>query len=71
MSRPFRSTEGSQTFDFALRRDQNQLSGIVVLPDGKPAPGAEVLVDTRELGWLMQAGHFDPRVNAATTHIRA
>ncbi len=62
-SRGFRATEGNQTFDFALKRSQNQLPGTVVLPDGKPAPGAEVLVDTRELGFVMEAGHFDRRAN--------
>ena len=62
-SRGFRATEGNQTFDFALKRSQNQLTGTVVLPDGKPAPGAEVLVDTRELGFVMEAGHFDRRAN--------
>lgn len=62
-SRAFRATEGKQTFDFALKRSNEQLSGVVLLPDGKPAPGAEVLVGTEEMGWLMQAGHFDPRAN--------
>jgi beta-lactamase regulating signal transducer with metallopeptidase domain/thiol-disulfide isomerase/thioredoxin/uncharacterized GH25 family protein len=63
-SRAFKATEGNQTFDFALQRGQNQLSGTVVLPSGKPVAGAEVLVDTEQMGWLMQAGHFDSRVNA-------
>ena len=62
-SRAFRSTEGSQTFDFALRRDEAQRSGVVLLPDGKPALGAEVVIDTRRMGFLMQAGQYDRRAN--------
>jgi beta-lactamase regulating signal transducer with metallopeptidase domain/thiol-disulfide isomerase/thioredoxin len=64
-SRAFRSTEGSQTFDFALRRGGG-LSGVVLLPDGKPAAGAEVVLATEELGFLMEAGRFDRRSNFAT-----
>ena len=63
---PFRSTEGSQTFDFALERGEEQSSGVVLLPDGKPAAGAEVVIDTREMGYLMQAGKFDRRANVPT-----
>ena len=37
-SRAFRPTEGRQTFDFALRRAAG-LSGVVLLPDGKPGRG--------------------------------
>ena len=48
-SRPSRApsgpTEGGQTFDFALRRGEG-LSGVVLLPDGKPAEGAEVVLAT-------------------------
>ena len=40
-SRAFKPTEGSQTFDFKLERAA-ALAGIVSLPDGKPAAGAEV-----------------------------
>ena len=69
-SRAFRSTEGSQTFDFALRRGEEQLSGVVLLPDGKPAAGAEVVLDTRTMGCLMQAGQFDRRANVPTSHGR-
>jgi beta-lactamase regulating signal transducer with metallopeptidase domain/thiol-disulfide isomerase/thioredoxin len=62
-SRAFLSTEGNQTFDFALQRGEEQSSGVVLLPDGKPAAGAEVVIDTREMGYLMQAGKFDRRAN--------
>src|SRR5262249_51608893 len=35
------------------------LSGVVLLPDGQPAAGAEVVLATKELGYLMRAGRFD------------
>jgi RNA polymerase sigma factor (sigma-70 family) len=44
-SRAFLSTEGSQAFNFALQRAAG-LSGVVVLPDGKPADGVEVSLAT-------------------------
>jgi beta-lactamase regulating signal transducer with metallopeptidase domain/peroxiredoxin/protocatechuate 3,4-dioxygenase beta subunit len=62
-SRAFRPTEGSQTFDFALRRGEEPVSGVVLLPDGKPAAGVEVVLDTRTMGFLMQGGRFDRRAN--------
>jgi peroxiredoxin len=63
-SRAFRSTEGNQTFDFPLRRGAEQVSGVVLLPDGKPAAGAEVvLFDKRSGGFLMRAGRFDRTAN--------
>ena len=62
-SRAFRSTEGSQTFDFVLRRAEKQVSGVVVLPDGKPAVGVEVVLDTRTMGFLMQPGRYDRDAN--------
>ena len=43
--------------------EQKQLSGVVLLPDGKPAAGAEVAIDTRTLGFFMEAGRFDRRAN--------
>ena len=57
-SRAFRSSEGNQTFDIALRRGEG-LSGVVLLPDGKPAAGAEVVLATERLGFLMRAGRYD------------
>jgi peroxiredoxin len=65
-SRAFRSSEGSQTFDFALTCGEEPLYGLVMLPDGKPAAGADVVIDTREMGFLMQAGQFDRRANVPT-----
>jgi beta-lactamase regulating signal transducer with metallopeptidase domain/thiol-disulfide isomerase/thioredoxin/protocatechuate 3,4-dioxygenase beta subunit len=69
VSRAFRSTEKSQTFDFALRRGGEVLSvsGVIVLPDGKPAPRAEVVLAREMGGYLMQAGYFDRRASLPTT----
>jgi beta-lactamase regulating signal transducer with metallopeptidase domain/peroxiredoxin len=63
VSRAFRSTEGSQRFDFALARGEEQLSGVVLFADGKPAAGAEVAIDTRDMGFLMEGGRFDRRAD--------
>jgi beta-lactamase regulating signal transducer with metallopeptidase domain/thiol-disulfide isomerase/thioredoxin len=69
VSRAFRSNEKSQTIDFALRRGGEVLSvsGVVVLPDGKPAPRAEVVLAREMGGYLMRAGYFDRRSNLPTT----
>jgi beta-lactamase regulating signal transducer with metallopeptidase domain/5-hydroxyisourate hydrolase-like protein (transthyretin family)/peroxiredoxin len=45
-SRAFRSDEGATTQDFALQPGP-ALSGVILLPDGKPADGAEVALATR------------------------
>jgi 5-hydroxyisourate hydrolase-like protein (transthyretin family) len=59
-SRAFQSNEGRQTFNFALHRATG-LSGIVLLPDGKPAEGAEVALsrDTQEGRVTLRLGRFD------------
>ena len=36
VSRAFRSTEGNQTFDFALKRSKDQLAGVVCFPMASP-----------------------------------
>jgi RNA polymerase sigma factor (sigma-70 family) len=59
-SRPFQPTEGSQTFDFALQRAE-WLSGLVLLPTGKPVSGAEVAIATRENSVWLQSGRFNRR----------
>ena len=58
-SRAFRSTDGTQRFDFALRRGEG-LSGVVRLPDGQHAVGAEVVLATTELGALMTVRAIRP-----------
>ena len=65
MSRAFQSNEGSQTFDFALKRTPG-LSGIVLLQDGKPASLAEVAVATRETQVSLNSGRFDRGRNFST-----
>ena len=69
VSRAFRSTEKSQTLDFALRRggEVRSVSGVVVLPDGKPAPRTEVVLATQMGGFLMKGGGFDRRGNLPST----
>ncbi len=66
VSRPFRSTEGNQTFDFAVQRNKDHMAGVVLLPDGKPAAGTEVVIETREMGYLMEAGQLDRKANVPT-----
>jgi beta-lactamase regulating signal transducer with metallopeptidase domain/protocatechuate 3,4-dioxygenase beta subunit len=57
-SRAFKPNEGSQTFDFTLQREAG-LSGFVLLPDGKPAPGTEVALATGENHVALLSGRFD------------
>src|SRR5262249_4223184 len=61
-SRAFKPEEGSQTFDFKLKRDTG-LSGIVRLPDGKPAEGAEVALVTWQSNVRLRSGRFDHGAN--------
>jgi hypothetical protein len=60
-SRAFKPSEGSQVFDFALERGAS-ISGAVLLPDGKPAAGAEVALgtDMQEGQVSLRSGRFDP-----------
>src|SRR5262249_43270302 len=62
-SRAFQPNEGSQTFDFKLQRDKG-FSGLVLLPDGTPAPGVEVALATREHHVSLRSGRFDRDANA-------
>jgi peroxiredoxin/uncharacterized GH25 family protein len=52
--------DGDQRVDFALEKGDG-LSGIVSLPDGKPAAGAEVAVCTSEEGAYLGQRHFMDR----------
>ena len=58
VSRAFQEDEGSQTFDFALHPAQGS-TGLVLLPDGKPAPGVEVALATQQHRLSIRSGHFD------------
>ena len=55
VSRPFEDGEGEVTFDMALRKGAG-LSGTVCLPDGKPVPGAEVILCTKVQGAYIRDG---------------
>ncbi len=66
VSRAFQPTEGSQTLDFALQRAAG-LTGVVLLPDGKPAAGAEVVLASWENQLTLKAGRFDRVVNSPKT----
>ena len=61
-SRSFQPNEGSQIFDFKLERAA-ELSGIVVLPDGTPAPAAEVVLATEHNRVQLRAGRIDRDAN--------
>lgn len=54
-SRIFLPTEGSQTFDFALKPGKGP-TGVVLLPDGSPARAAEVALATKARRAVLQAG---------------
>jgi hypothetical protein len=54
-SRPIRSDEGDVTIDFELEKGQGP-RGVVFLPDGKPAMGAEVILCTPSYGVYIQNG---------------
>jgi len=61
-SRAFKPNEGSQTYDFKVEREVG-LSGVVLLPDGKPAAGAEVAVATWQSRVRLRSGRFEPDEN--------
>jgi beta-lactamase regulating signal transducer with metallopeptidase domain/uncharacterized GH25 family protein len=56
-SRAFQWNEGAQPFDFRLQPAPGP-SGVVLLPDGKPAAGAEVAVTTRDSHLSFSAGYL-------------
>ncbi len=62
-SRAFRPNEGRQTFDFVLQPTA-ALSGIVELPDGTPAAGADVALATLGHHVSLQSGRFERDANA-------
>ena len=48
-SRTFQATEGSQTYDFALKPGKGP-TGVVVRPDGTPISGVDVALATKTVG---------------------
>lgn len=55
VSRPFTDEEGEVAFDMALRKGVG-LSGTIYFPDGKPVPGAEVILCTGSQGAYIRDG---------------
>jgi protocatechuate 3,4-dioxygenase beta subunit len=56
-SRVFKPTEGATSFDFALSHAgaEDLLTGVVLLPDGRPAAGAEVALATPDHPLLFES----------------
>jgi beta-lactamase regulating signal transducer with metallopeptidase domain len=65
-SRAFRFDEGLTTQDFTLERTAG-LSGVVLLPNGKPAEGAEVALATRGVYVALRGARFDHNYNFPVT----
>jgi peroxiredoxin len=65
-SRAFRSDEGAMLQDFRLKPAAG-ISGVVLLPDGKPAAGVEVVLGTRENRAFVRGGVVQENSNAETT----
>ena len=63
-SRAFKTDEGHQTYHFKLERGHGP-AGVVLLPDGKPANGADVGWATRTRRASLRHGKFDRGQNAA------
>jgi hypothetical protein len=57
----FQNTEGTVTHDFRLTKGniatRPSISGIVLLPDGQPAAGAEVALASKSFGPYVKNGH--------------
>ncbi len=64
-SRGFRSDEGAMTQDFRVKPSAG-ISGVVLLPDGKPAAGVQVVLGTQETPAFVRDGVFQHNSNAAT-----
>ena len=63
VSRAFRSSEGRQTVDFALQR-ADTISGVVLLPSGKPGDGVDVVFATEAKQVLLEMGRIEARTSA-------
>ena len=65
-SRGFRSDEGAVIQDFRLKPAAG-ISGIVLLPDGRPAAGVQVVLGTQENRAFVRDGVVEHDSNAVTT----
>jgi beta-lactamase regulating signal transducer with metallopeptidase domain/thiol-disulfide isomerase/thioredoxin/protocatechuate 3,4-dioxygenase beta subunit len=65
-SRAFRSDEGAMIQDFRLKPAEG-ISGVVLLPDGKPAAGVQIVVGTQENRAFVRGGIVQDNSNAAKT----
>jgi hypothetical protein len=65
-SRLFQRNEGRETFHFKLQPGRGP-AGLVLLPGGAPAVGAEIALATRERKAAPMNGFFDRRQNRAPT----
>jgi len=68
-SRDIKSDEGNVTVDFELQKTQN-LTGLVIMPQGKPAVGAKVAIGSTQARFGVRDGElqdFQPNGNTATT----
>ncbi|SIO58256.1 RNA polymerase sigma factor, sigma-70 family [Singulisphaera sp. GP187] len=60
VSRPFRGDEGDTAYDFKLQKAAT-ITGIVRLPDGRPLPGAEVIMVLAGRSTMINNGRFTQR----------
>jgi RNA polymerase sigma factor (sigma-70 family) len=65
-SRAFRSDEGTMIQDFRLRPAPG-ISGVVLLPDGRPAAGVQVVLGTQENRAFVRGGVVQENSHAETT----
>ena len=68
-SRGFRPDEGAMIQDFRLKPAAG-ISGVVLLPDGRPAAGVQVVLGTRENRAFVRDGVFQENSNAESDHHR-
>src|SRR5208282_1287676 len=65
-SRAFRSDEGAMIQDFRLKPSAG-ISGVVLLPDGRPAAGVQVVLGTQENRASVRGGVVQKNSSAETT----
>jgi beta-lactamase regulating signal transducer with metallopeptidase domain/protocatechuate 3,4-dioxygenase beta subunit len=65
-SRAFRSDEGAMIQDFRLKPAAG-ISGVVLLPDGRPAAGVQVVLGTQENSAFVRGGVVQENSNAERT----